>query len=319
MNYDIIGDIHGHADALKALLSSMGYRESKGAWRHSERQAVFVGDFIDRGPKQLETVDLVRRMVDASSAQAVMGNHEFNAIAWYLPDLKQPGEYLRPHLSAKHGDKNYRQHEAFLNEAIGTPRHKEVIDWFLTLPLWLENEIRVVHACWHQPFIEYLSEWLASGNRLSAELMVEASREPANEAEKDTPDETIFKAVEALTKGIEIPLPDPHFFVDKDGHKRYRVRTSWWNSDAATYRQAALLDAPSREALPDEPIPAHVCIGHDGGKPLFIGHYWRSGNPELLSDKVACVDYSIAKGGKLVAYRWDGEPLLDKSKFHWVS
>ncbi len=30
-NYDIIGDIHGHAEALKALLRSMGYTDSQGA------------------------------------------------------------------------------------------------------------------------------------------------------------------------------------------------------------------------------------------------------------------------------------------------
>jgi hypothetical protein len=33
---------------------------------------------------------------------------------------------------------------------------------------------------------------------------------------------------------------------------------------------------------------------------------------------VACVDYSIGKGGKLVAYRWDGESNLKQEKFHWV-
>ena len=55
MNYDIIGDIHGHAAALKALLQKLGYRENGGAWRHSERQAIFVGDFVDSGPRQLES------------------------------------------------------------------------------------------------------------------------------------------------------------------------------------------------------------------------------------------------------------------------
>ena len=42
------------------------------------------------------------------------------------------------------------------------------------------------------------------------------------------------------------------------------------------------------------------------------------GGTPLHSDTVACLDYSIAKGGKLVAYRWDGEPLLDAAKFRWV-
>ena len=35
-----------------------------------------------------------------------------------------------------------------------------------------------------------------------------------------------------------------------------------------------------------------------------------------LADNIACTDYSVARaGGKLVAYQWDGEPLLLKEKF----
>ena len=318
MNYDIIGDIHGHADALKALLASMGYREKKGTWRRSNHKAIFVGDFIDRGPKQVEAVNIVRRMVDAGSAQAVMGNHEFNAIAWALP-VGETGEYLRPHHSPKYGEKNYSQHKAFLDEVIGTPRHKEIIDWFLTLPLWLELDgIRAVHACWHSPFMDYLGPMLAKGNRLTEDLMVEASREPADEAVKDTPDPSIFKAVEALTKGIEIPLPKPCTFKDKDGTERDRVRVRWWEKKTLSYQQTAMLDDMTRSKFPDDLIPEHVRIGHDGGKPTFFGHYWLTGNPKLLSDKVACVDYSIGKGGKLVAYRWAGEATLDQKQFHWV-
>ena len=45
--YDIIGDIHGHAAELKALLEKLGYREQDGAYRHPDRRAVFLGDFID--------------------------------------------------------------------------------------------------------------------------------------------------------------------------------------------------------------------------------------------------------------------------------
>lgn len=28
MNYDIVGDIHGHVEALEALLSDLGYRNT---------------------------------------------------------------------------------------------------------------------------------------------------------------------------------------------------------------------------------------------------------------------------------------------------
>ena len=319
MNYDIIGDIHGHAEALKALLSGLGYRQLAGAWRHPDRQAVFVGDFIDRGPKQVETIEIVRQMLDAGSAQAVMGNHEFNAIAWFTEDKENPGEYLRPHHSPKYGLKNYRQHEAFLNEVNGTPRHKEMIDWFMSLPLWLELEgFRVIHACWHQGFIDYLAPRLNGGRYLNESLLVEAARKPKDEQEQDRPTPSVFKAVEALTKGIEIPLPAPHSFHDKDGHERFRVRTRWWDSEARTYQQAAMLPEAEKQDIPTTEIPEHVRLDHVGEKLLFIGHYWLTGIPQRLSEKVACLDYSIGKGGKLVAYRWDGETAIDQAKFYWV-
>jgi uncharacterized protein YecE (DUF72 family) len=55
MAYDIIGDVHGHATELVALLRRLGYAERQGAWRHPDRTAVFVGDLIDYGDEQLST------------------------------------------------------------------------------------------------------------------------------------------------------------------------------------------------------------------------------------------------------------------------
>ncbi|MDR2789110.1 MAG: metallophosphoesterase [Candidatus Accumulibacter sp.] len=312
MDYDVIGDIHGHADALEALLSDLGYRKSGRVWRHRERQALFVGDFIDRGPKQRETVELVRRMIDAGSARAVMGNHEFNAIAWFLPDPGCPGEYLRKHFSARDGDKNRRQHRAFLAEVEGTPRHAEFVEWFLSLPVFLDLPgLRVIHACWHPAALDYLRPYLTADNRVRPESMIPASRGPESDAEKDGPELTVFKAFEAVLKGIEIPLPAPHTFRDEEGRARRRVRVRWWDREATDYRRAAMLPDEERAKLPGHPVPSHVLIGHDGGKPVFVGHYWLTGEPILLSDKIACVDFSVANGGRLAAYRWDGEQTLD--------
>lgn len=320
MNYDIIGDIHGHADALSALLAKLGYEKHTGAFRHPERQAIFVGDFIDRGPQQLETVEMVRRMVDAGHAQAVMGNHELNAIAWFTPDPKVPGEFLRPHASAKWGDSNFRQHKRFLAEIDGKPElHREIVDWFLSLPLWLDlPELRVVHACWHPKFMAFLEERLANRRWLTEELIPEAVREPESDIEKDTPEPTVFKAVEALVKGIEVGLPAPHSFKDADGHIKSRVRVRWWDGDANTYRKAAMLESDLLSQIPDERIPEHKCIGYRDNRPLFVGHYWLTGEPLPFATKVACVDYSVAKQGKLVAYRWNGEQSLVKTGFVWV-
>jgi hypothetical protein len=317
MNYDIIGDIHGQADKLVDLLDKMGYEKQHEVWLHNSRQAIFLGDFIDRGPKQLETVGIVRAMVEAGSALAVLGNHELNAIAWHTPHPERAGEYLRSHPPYGWGGSNRHQHTAFLAEVEhDTAKHKEIIDWFLTLPLWLDlPEIRVVHACWHQRFMDFLTPHLSIGTRIPLALMLDATKEPEDMAEKDSADPSIFKAVEAMCKGIEIPLPHGHSFTDKYGIERRRVRVRWWATSASTYREAAMLSEIELKALPDLPIPEHARLNIPLDKPLFFGHYWMTGTPSVLSDKVACVDYSAGKGDPLVAYQWDGEATLDKAKF----
>lgn len=318
MGYDIIGDIHGQADKLEALLARMGYRHSAGCWRHPGRQAIFVGDFIDRGPDQMRTVHLARRMVEEGAALAIMGNHEFNAIAWHTPDVRQPGEYLRKHQSRS--DKNRKQHAAFLAELEqNVDLHQSTIDWFLTLPLWLDlPELRIVHACWHAPFMDYLAPRLIDGRYLSIDLMIEATADPEDSAEKESAQASVFKAVEVLTKGIEITLPEGHSFQDKDGNRRQNVRVRWWDASATTYPTAAILPEDARKALPGTAIPEQARITLSQDKPVFFGHYWMTGTPAPLSRNAACVDYSAGNGGALAAYRWDGETQLDAAHFVWV-
>lgn len=76
--FDIIGDVHGCYDELIELLVLLGYREdAEAGYRHPEsRRAIFVGDLVDRGPKVVEAVTLVRRMVMAGQAFCVPGNHD---------------------------------------------------------------------------------------------------------------------------------------------------------------------------------------------------------------------------------------------------
>lgn len=101
---DIIGDIHGHANELRQLLESLGYALHGRGYRHADRKAVFVGDFLDRGPAIGEVIAIARAMVDAGHALAVMGNHEYNAIAFHTPRPGKQGEWFRPH-----SDKNMKQ------------------------------------------------------------------------------------------------------------------------------------------------------------------------------------------------------------------
>jgi hypothetical protein len=54
------------------------------------------------------------------------------------------------------------------------------------------------------------------------------------------------------------------------------------------------------------------------GPPVLFGHYWFTGPPQVISTQFACLDYSVAKGGPLVAYRFDGEQELSSQKMVWV-
>jgi hypothetical protein len=125
----------------------------------------------------------------------------------------------------------------------------------------------------------------------------------------------VFKAVEALTKGIEVPMPAGEGFSDKDGFARDRVRVRWWDASAETLRDAAFLDDAKRSALPPTPIPERALVKYADPKPVFFGHYWLMDEPVPLTPRAACLDYSIGKGGRLCAYRFDGEPELSKERF----
>ena len=304
MAHDIIGDLHGHGERLEALLTKLGYRLRAGAWRHPSRTAIFVGDFIDRGPGQLRTLELVRSMLDGGSARAVMGNHEFNAIAWWTPDPLSDGQHLRPRHGPK-GDQNRRQHAAFLSEVtLDGAEHRRWVEWFYELPLWIEEPgFRVVHACWSPEHVQRLRPRLRDGARLD-EATVEAASRKGSKA---------HDAVEVILKGAEVRLPDGHTFMDKDGHLRDSVRVRWWEPEATTYRQAYI--GPPAE-MPDLELDRRFAIP-EPDRPTFIGHYWFDPAQRLgpVARRVACVDYSVANDGPLVAYRFDGEPELSEDKF----
>ena len=153
MKIDIIGDIHGHAKELIAILQKLDYDDKYGYYSHPEnRTVVFVGDFIDRGPKIRETLKIVKAMCDNGTAKAVMGNHEYNAILFHTKNKKSGGYYR------KHGEKEIDQHHKTLEEFKENPNEwNEYLEWFKTLPLFIETEsYRVVHAYWNKDHIEFI-------------------------------------------------------------------------------------------------------------------------------------------------------------------
>jgi len=322
--YDIIGDIHGSGHKLRARLKELGYRHDAwmNAYRHESRQAIFVGDLIDRGPAQREVLEIVKAMVDAGSAQIVMGNHEFNALAYAMPDEQNSGEHLR-----KHSTKNKIQHEAFLSQ-LTKSEQAHYLAWFRNLPLWLDlGCIRVVHACWHQSSIRIVEEHLGGPTFSTFDQLASAARKP-REGERSP----LYEAVEKLLKGPEMDLTSYGLpaFKDKDGHKRTHARIRWWKRDVSLVRDLAEIPRDAIDEEGNNYLEAHgngleqdlnpedaTCL-YDDETPVFYGHYWRSDEPvehEDWTSRTACVDFSAVKGGTLVAYRWEDEPAIDPSHY----
>jgi hypothetical protein len=160
--------------------------------------------------------------------------------------------------------------------------------------------LRVVHAWWDEAARAAIAS--ARGGEcgvLDDDRMLAMFRDPALKA-----------ARKLLTCGVEWELPEGHWIADKEGHKHPDARLAVWRHWAERLRDIAIVPAGSEDAVPDIPIPAEYRLGEVGGAPILFGHHWFSGPLKLETPKVACLDWSAAKDGPLVAYRWDGEAEL---------
>lgn len=77
----VIGDIHGQLVGLMSLLLDAGIVDDDLYWSAEDAQVWFVGDFADRGPDGIGTIDLVMRLEDGAAQAggkvgALLGNHD---------------------------------------------------------------------------------------------------------------------------------------------------------------------------------------------------------------------------------------------------
>lgn len=103
------------------------------------------------------------------------------------------------------------------------------------------------------------------------------------------------------------------------------MRAKWWiPAQGRCYDDLAF---PDLDMCPHDPVilpadspvdPSGRFNGYPAGAPpVFFGHYSlpRDLRPQPMTTNAACLDYGVWKGGKLVAYRWDGESELTAEKF----
>lgn len=312
-SYDLIGDIHGQHEKLVTLLNALGYKPRKdlsgagfrGRAHPEGRKVIFLGDYIDRGPKIREVLHEVRGMVEAGDTLAIMGNHEYNAILYQTPDGN--GGWLR----ARWG-KNMESHAGSLAAFAGREDEwAEWIEWMKRLPMFLDlGGLRAVHASWDGPRID----WLRSQD-LGGEDFLRASADKGSSA---------HQAVENVLKGPELDLPEGKFHFDKEKVPRKRIRARWWglpDGPVPLGRLAMPEPVGIEEEVSAEELSSLPNYGLDE-PPVFFGHYWMPPHlPKVpLAPNLASLYYSGGLGeAPLVAYRWDGESVLSEKKFFFQS
>lgn len=116
----VIGDVHGCADELAALLEKIKFNKHKDT-------AVFVGDLINRGPDSLGVIKQIWALGDA--AKVVLGNHDITLIAIAL----KATSYNSPSFA----------------EILNSDLAAEIVTWYRQQPLLIhlpEYNVVVTHA-----------------------------------------------------------------------------------------------------------------------------------------------------------------------------
>lgn len=302
MEFDIIGDIHGHVEPLRKIIGELGFWRTASGWFTPQpgRMIIFLGDLVDRGPDQRGCVALVRELVDSGHAMCLMGNHEHAAIGWATQNPQSPHDFLHPHT-----EKNLRNHRTFLAQfGEGSHLHQETVKWMKGLPIYLDlRGIRCVHACWDPMAIAAVKPMLDADAIFTDEGLV-ASYGKGSPQKRD---------IDILLRGPEFDLPSGIGFTDQEGTYRTKSRLKWWSGK----RETKLREATVEDIDTDAECVVEMPLDLDD-RPTFFGHYWMKGQPQLLSEKRACLDFSVAARGYLTAYRWRGETRLDPENLIWV-
>jgi hypothetical protein len=293
--YDIIGDVHGHATLLKKLLKVLGYKKAGNSYSHNSKKAVFIGDFINRGPEVRETLSIIRDMVEAGNAHAILGNHELNAIIFYLKD-----KYGNP-VMQKNITGFFKTQKDFSSHSDEWKSHRK---WMRTLPLFLElDPIRIVHAYWKDENIDFFRNNLVADVKLRKKFLAKIYKEP------DSPE---GKAIWQTTKGLYFDLPKDLSIRNNKKASIRSYRMNWWESpEGKTFNQISF---ESKFTLPGYTVPVEILPiinPYPEEAPLvFFGHYCHGDGPYILKPNVCCVDSCVTSTKILSAYSWMGEDVL---------
>lgn len=328
---DIVGDVHGNLAELERLLRILGY-DADG--NHTDgRSLVFVGDLVDRGPDSPGTARLVKRLIENGKAMMCLGNHEMNLLAG---DSKPgSGWYFR--------EREAKERPIYLDfKTVDGDEGKAIVEFFAGLPLALErDDLRIIHAAWLGDVIDKL---LAIESKVEEKAASQTGDiPPRNEADGEDDEEPGDDV--SLRKGMAHGIYESY----QKHLYNAMAREPWfkdWLKESSCYEKLKedeanflpVIDSVARKDLfennfnlvkrlmcgPEAFAPHPFFAGgrwrfttrerwwesYDDGKPVIIGHYWRSwgegakGREYMFGSipnnswfgkngDVFCVDYSI--------------------------
>jgi hypothetical protein len=306
---DIVGDVHGEIDALRALLARLGCDVVRAT---VERPLVFVGDLVDRGPDSVAVVLLVQRLVEAGVAQAVLGNHELNLLSgavkegngWFLP--REPADRWYD----GHANVPFASREASADE------RRRITAFLKARPVAVQSpELRVVHAAWSRAAIDSARQ-AADLEAFMVRRPIPAALEGDLHGAPSRADLSNPRAVVAFHAGLAARQE-----AEQNGQP-VKVLTSGLERSIAAGASPRWLSGKWRLVERDP------WWEHDGeDRPVVFGHYWRrrpgaqvEGKIEVF-DGVApdawfgdrgqafCVDYSV--GYRLKARHFGQDPHVN--------
>lgn len=332
---DIVGDVHGHLEPLTTLREQLGYDE-RGV-HPKGRRLVFVGDLCDRGPDSPGVFEWVMNAVEEGGAVCLLGNHELALIDTDENERQKAGNAW----FFGNEDKCQKDEEDFGEFARVRPGQRARIEAFCDLmPIAIEHpEVQIVHACWDEVSLEFVTQLGAGSNREvvaacnaraterlkdaslerrfpAAKLALEARRRNGNWRPTEDFDPALPELIEALvrgeeieqrynpikvlTSGLEKSAPVPRWLGQK---WRFLDRVAWWDDAALSKPTLFGHYWRQREHWPEGPYDQHAVLFGAARAEEWLGRDWLA----------MCVDYRPPgswRDSVLGAYRVDLQELV---------
>jgi bis(5'-nucleosyl)-tetraphosphatase (symmetrical) len=255
-----IGDVQGCCDELERLLESLRFEPANDRlW--------FVGDLVNRGPRSLDVLRLVRRLGDA--AVTVLGNHDLHLLALARGAVEPRGS------------------DATLRPVLDAPDREPLLDWLQSRPVLHHDEqlgATLIHA------------------GLPPQWDIALARRCAGELERALRGDHSARLFEAMYGN----QPDL-WREDLEGDDRLRFITNALTRLRICDRDGRMMlgfKGPPGEIPPGARPWFHVAERRSRGARIVCGHWSALGY--LDEDGVLALDTGCVWGGSLTAQRIDG-------------